>query len=175
MVPRCKAAALPRAISPVVATPLFGRLSSAVELCGQPSLSSLYSKLQSISLRDFSSIYPAVTHIPPTAKDDDAPPAAATRPYYMPEEWPDFSKKKVDPDVRKKFFNRMEEYDMVMRHLNDKPSKLLLLLGPINSGKSVSRCHRQLISNSFIHFDSLHSSRIQYILLLSTSTLCRHY
>ena len=160
-----------------MATPLFGRLSSAVELCGQPSpLSSLYSKLQSISLRDFSSIYPAVTHIPPIVKGDDAPPAAATRPYYyMPEEWPDFLKKKVDPDVRKKFFDRMEEYDMVMRHLNDKPSKLLLLLGPINSGKSVSRCHRQLISNSFIHFDSLHSSRIQYILLLSTSTLCRHY
>ena len=142
MVPRCKAAALPRTITPVVATPLFGCLSSA-ELCGQPSLYSLYSKLQSISLREFSSISSAVYHIPPTVKDDDAiaPPAAATQPY-MPEEWPEFSKKKVDPDVRKKFFNRMEEYDIVMRHLNDEPSKPLLLLGPINSGKSVSQCHR---------------------------------
>ena len=164
MVPRCKAAALPRAISPVAVTPLFGHLSSA-ELGGQPSLSSLYSKLQSISLREFSSISPAVSHIPPTAKDDDA----------IAPQWPDFSKMKVDSDIGDKFFNRMEEYDMVMRHLNSKPSKPLLLLGPVNSGKSVSRCHRQLISNSFIHFDSLHSSRIQYILLLSTSTLCRHY
>ena len=137
MVPRCETAALPRAISPVVATPLFGRLSSA-ELCGQPSLSSLYSKLQSISLREFSSISSAVSHIPPTVKDDDAiAPPAATQPY-MPEEWLEFSKKKVDPDVRKKVFNRMEEYDMVMRHLNDEPSKPLLLLGPTNSGKSVS-------------------------------------
>ena len=128
----------------MVATPLFGRLSSA-ELCGQPSLLGLYSKLQSISLREFSSINPAVAHIPPIVKDDDpiAPPAAATQPY-MPEEWPEFSKKKVDPDVRKKFFNRMEEYDMVMRHLNDEPIKPLLLLGPASSGKSVSCCHRQL-------------------------------
>ncbi|KAL4519766.1 hypothetical protein Ndes2437A_g07939 [Nannochloris sp. 'desiccata'] len=30
----------------------------------------------------------------------------------------------------------MEAYDMVMRHLNDEPSKPVLLLGPINSGKS---------------------------------------
>lgn len=101
VLPRCKAAGLPRAITPVVATPLFGRLSSA-ELCGQPPLSSLYYKLQSISLREFSSISPAVSHIPPTAKDDDAiaPPAVAAE-QYMPEEWPDFSKMKVDPDVEK--------------------------------------------------------------------------
>ena len=125
-----------------MATPLFGRLSSA-ELCGQPSLLGLYSKLNSISLREFSSISSAVSHIPPTAKDDDAialPAAAAEQ--YMPEEWPDFSKMKIDADVRRKFFNRMEEYDIVMRHLNDEPSKPLLLLGPINSGKSVSQCHR---------------------------------
>jgi hypothetical protein len=55
----------------------------------------------------------------------------------MPEEWPVLSQK-VDPDIEDKFFNRTNEYGMVMDHLNSKPSQPLLLLGPKNSGKSVS-------------------------------------
>ncbi|KAH7617852.1 hypothetical protein NADE_000056 [Nannochloris sp. 'desiccata'] len=54
----------------------------------------------------------------------------------MPEVWPDFSKTKVDPDIEDTFFNRKEEYDMIMDHLNRKPTVPLLLLGPKNSGKS---------------------------------------
>ena len=113
-----------------MAPPHFGRFSST-ELCGQPSLSTLYSKLQFISLREFSSISPAKDD------DDDAQPVAAAQPV-LPEEWPDFSKMKRAPQVRKRFFNRNKEYDIVMDHVNDEPSQPLLLLGPVNSGKSVS-------------------------------------
>ncbi|KAG7667229.1 hypothetical protein KSW81_000964 [Nannochloris sp. 'desiccata'] len=54
----------------------------------------------------------------------------------MPEEWPDFSKMKVAPNIEYTFFNRNKDYDMIMGHMNGKPSEPLLLLGPINSGKS---------------------------------------
>ncbi|KAH7620539.1 hypothetical protein NADE_003156 [Nannochloris sp. 'desiccata'] len=43
---------------------------------------------------------------------------------------------KVAPNIEYKFFNRNKEYDMIMDHLSGKPSKPLLLLGPINSGKT---------------------------------------
>ena len=59
----------------------------------------------------------------------------------MPEKWPDFSKVEVDPAVRGKFFNRKEEYDMIMGHLKDEPTVSLLLLGPQNSGKSVGHAN----------------------------------
>ncbi|KAH7620754.1 hypothetical protein NADE_003367 [Nannochloris sp. 'desiccata'] len=54
----------------------------------------------------------------------------------MPEEWPDFSKMEIDPDIENNFFNRKEEYDMIIEHLNGTPKVSLLLLGPKNSGKS---------------------------------------
>ncbi|KAG7669701.1 hypothetical protein KSW81_007849 [Nannochloris sp. 'desiccata'] len=83
------------------------------------------------------SILRTVPHIPRAAKDDVAiaQPAAAAKPYIT-EEWPDFSKIKVDPYIEDTFFNRKEEYDMIMSHLDRKPTVPLLLLGPKNSGKS---------------------------------------
>ena len=57
----------------------------------------------------------------------------------MPEEWPDFSKKKVDPDIGYKFFNRKYEFDVIMRSLQGRPSEALVLLGPLGTGKSVSK------------------------------------
>ena len=84
------------------------------------------------------SYLPSSSHILRAAKDGDdiAQPAAAAQPY-MPEEWPDFSTKEVDPDIERRFFNRKEEYDMIMGDLNNIPKRPLLLLGPVNSGKSV--------------------------------------
>jgi hypothetical protein len=102
---------------------------------------SSYTKLSSISPRDLRrSILPAVSHIPHATKDEDAIADAqlASAEAFMPEVWPDFSKMKVDPDIEDEFFNRKEEYDMIMEHLNSKPKQSLLLLGPKNGGKSVS-------------------------------------
>ncbi|KAH7619102.1 hypothetical protein NADE_005949 [Nannochloris sp. 'desiccata'] len=133
-------ATAPRATTAVVATPLFGRCRQcpcSTLSCGRPSQSS-YPKLPSISSRDFQrSILRTVPHIPRAAKDDVAiaQPAAAAEPYIT-EEWPDFSKIKVDPYIEDTFFNRKEEYDMIMSHLDRKPTVPLLLLGPKNSGKS---------------------------------------
>jgi hypothetical protein len=56
----------------------------------------------------------------------------------MPEKWPDFSKAKVDPEIGYSFFNRKEEYEIIMKRLEGAPNVSLLLLGPKNSGKSVS-------------------------------------
>ena len=78
---------------------------------------------------------PTLSHIPRAAKNDVAM-APAGQPY-MPEAWPDFSKLKVDPDIVEKFFNRKEEYDMIMDHLKRQPTVSLLLLGPMHCGKSV--------------------------------------
>ena len=137
-----------RAAAAVVATPHFGRRQRPCSSlsCGRPSQSS-YLKLRYISSRDLQqSSLSTASHIPRAAKDDgdddgDAiaqPATAAVDEYlYMPEEWPDFSKMKVAPNIEYKFFNRNKEYDMIMDHLSGKPSKPLLLLGPINSGKSV--------------------------------------
>ncbi|KAG7666833.1 hypothetical protein KSW81_000601 [Nannochloris sp. 'desiccata'] len=80
------------------------------------------------------SILSTVAHIPRAAKEDDAI-APAGQPH-MPEEWPDFSKMEIDPDIENNFFNRKEEYDMIIEHLNGTPKVSLLLLGPKNSGKS---------------------------------------
>ena len=133
----------PGAATAVVATPRFGcRLQRpcSTQFYGRRSQST-YPKLPSIFPKNLQrSILPAVTHIPRAAKDDDdavAQTVAAGQPH-MPEKWPDFSKVKVDPSVRKKFFNRKEEYSMLMDHLKEEPTVPLLLLGPKNSGKSVS-------------------------------------
>ena len=133
-----------RAAAAVVATPHFGRRQRPCSSlsCGRPSQSSSL-KLRSISSRDLQQeSLPTASYIPRATKDYDdaiAQPAAVAvgENLYMPEEWPDFSKMKVDPNIEYKFFNRNKEYDMIMDHLNGNPSEPLLLLGPINSGKSV--------------------------------------
>jgi hypothetical protein len=100
----------------------------------RPSISPRYSQKSSLS---------TAAHIPRATKDDGdaiAPPAraaAAAAEPYMPEEWPDFSKKEVVPGISIEFFHRKNEYDMIMAHLDGEPSIPLLLLGPPNSGKSV--------------------------------------
>lgn len=126
-----------RAATAVVATPRFGcrRLQRpcSTQVCGRRSQSS-YPKLPSIFPRDLKrSILSTVAHIPRAAKEDDAI-APAGQPH-MPEEWPDFSKMEIDPDIENNFFNRKEEYDMIIEHLNGTPKVSLLLLGPKNSGK----------------------------------------
>ena len=96
---------------------------------------SSYSKLPSIS--------PRVSHITRATEGDDSivhEDDALAQPY-MPEEWPDFSKMKVAPDVEYKFFHRKEEYEMILGHLNSEPSEIILLFGPQHSGKSVSHAN----------------------------------
>ncbi|KAG7667025.1 hypothetical protein KSW81_000773 [Nannochloris sp. 'desiccata'] len=78
------------------------------------------------------SILRTLAHIPRATKEDDA---IAGQPH-MPDVWPDFSATKIDPDIENSFFNRKEEYDMIIEHLNGAPKVSLLLLGPKNSGKS---------------------------------------
>ena len=142
----CKAAAPSRGITALVATPLFGcrwQRPRSTEFCGRPSYSSLAPKLPSISPRELYSIIPAVSHVPRATKDDDAiaqpeAPLGAPADPYMPQEWPDFSSKKVDPDIDSFFFHRKGELNMCVKYLSGKPNQPLLLLGPINSGKSVS-------------------------------------
>jgi hypothetical protein len=127
-----KATAAPAAAA-VVVTPHVGRRRQcpcSTEFYGWRSQSS-YSKPPSISPRGIQRIILRAT------KDDDPIAEPATDEPYMPEEWPDFSKKISFLNVRKKFFNRSREYSMLLDYLNDEPSKPLLLLGPINSGKSV--------------------------------------
>lgn len=133
------------AAAAVVATPHFQprhlQRPWSSRSCGRPSQPSDL-KPRSISSRDLlQSSLRTVSRIPRATKhDDDAQPAAAAAAAgqpYMPEQWPDFSQK-VDPAVRGKFFNRKEEYSMVMDHLKEDPTVPLLLLGPKNSGKSVS-------------------------------------
>ncbi|KAG7668391.1 hypothetical protein KSW81_002277 [Nannochloris sp. 'desiccata'] len=80
------------------------------------------------------SILRTVAHIPCATKEDEAI-APAGQPH-MPDVWPDFSATKIDPDIENSFFNRKEEYDMIIEHLNGAPKVSLLLLGPKNSGKS---------------------------------------
>ena len=127
-----------RAATAVAATPHFARRQQrrcSTELFSRRSQSS-YPKLPSVS--------PRVLHIRCAtedddiiiARDDDLIAPAASQPY-MPEKWPDFSNMKVDPDVRRKFFNRKNECDMIIHHLKGDPTAALLLLGPKNSGKSV--------------------------------------
>ncbi|KAG7673341.1 hypothetical protein KSW81_006555 [Nannochloris sp. 'desiccata'] len=135
-------ATVSRAATPVVATPLFGccRLQRpcSTEFYGCRSHSS-YPKLPSFSPRDLQqTILPTVSHITRATKDDDAIASqlASADEVYTPVVCPDFPKKKIYPDIENKFFNRKKEYDMITGHLNRKPSKPLLLLGPINSGKS---------------------------------------
>ena len=150
--------ARPRAATAVVATPLCGsRRPCSTLSCGRPSQSS-HLKLTSISPRDLQrSSLPAISHISRATRDDDdaiAPPAAvmAAAEPYMPKEWPDFPKIQSAPDVRKKFFNRSKEYTMLKDYLDDEPSKPLLLLGPINSGKSVSDVIVSLSASWFLHY-----------------------
>jgi hypothetical protein len=83
-----------------------------------------------------------VSHIPHATKDDDAiadAQLASAAEAFMPDVWPDFSKMKIDPSVRVKFFNRKKGYGMIIDHLKEEPTVSLLLLGPKNSGKSVSQ------------------------------------
>jgi hypothetical protein len=131
-------AAAPRAAT---AAPLFGRQQRPSTEFDRWRSQSGYTKLSSISPRDIQrSILPAVSHIPHATKDDDAIADAqlvSAGEAFMPEVWPDFSKK-VDPDIEDKFFNRKKEYEMINDHLQAKPKVALLLLGPKNSGKSVS-------------------------------------
>ncbi len=133
----------PRAATAVVVTLSFGRRRlqgpCSTQFYGWPSQSS-YPKLPSIFPRNLQrSFLPTVAHIPHAAKDDDVAVAqpAACQPH-MPEKWPDFSEMKVDPDIEDRFFNRKEEYEMIMNRLEGPPKVSLLLLGPKNSGKSVS-------------------------------------
>ena len=159
----------------VVATPHFGRRQRPCSSlsCGRPSQSS-YLKLRYISSRDLQqSSLPTASHIPRATKDydDDAiaqPVTAAIGEHlYMPEEWPDFSRMKVAPNIEYEFFNRSKEYDMIMELLNGKPSKPLLLLGPINSGKSVSCCQLSVnIIHSFFVLGTLCNPLIQFNMTL---------
>lgn len=135
-----KVAVRPRAT--VVATPLSGRgrqRPCSIEFSGRPSQSSLVAELPSIFSRKLYSILPAISHIPRAAKVDDAiaQPDAPADPY-MPEEWPDFSNKKVDPGIDKRFYNRNGEYNEIVEHVSLEPEQPLLLLGPVDSGKTVS-------------------------------------
>ena len=148
VLPRCKAGVLPppRAITsavPLPPLPLF-RHVSYTEFCGQPS------KLQSTTLRQFSSTLFARN--PSTAKDNDAFPLPA--PAAQPEERPVFSKKIVDPNLPENSFNRSDEYDTIMGHLNGHPSKVLVLLKPKHTGNTVSRRrrHRQLSIDTILLF-----------------------
>jgi hypothetical protein len=138
-----------RAAAAAVAMPHFGRRRQrpcSTEFYGWRSESS-HPKLPSISPKNLDrGILPAYT--PRAAKDDDAMAQPTEGDPGMPEKWPDFSKIKIDPYVRGIFFNRKEEYSMVMEHLQEEPAVPLLLLGPKNSGKSVSQ--RQLSINAFI-------------------------
>ncbi|KAG7674132.1 hypothetical protein KSW81_005971 [Nannochloris sp. 'desiccata'] len=82
---------------------------------------------------------PTVSHIPHATKDGDAiadAQLASAAEAFMPDVWPDFSKMKIDPSVRVKFFNRKKGYGMIIDHLKEEPTVSLLLLGPKNSGKS---------------------------------------
>ena len=100
--------------------------------------------MPSISPRELQrSILSTITYIPRATKDDDDAVALAAE-LYLADVWPDFSKKKVDPAVRIKFFNRKREYDMIVDHLKEEPTVSLLLLGPKNSGKSVSHTNCKL-------------------------------
>ena len=107
--------------------------------------------MPSISPRELQrSILSTITYIPRATKDDDDAVALAAE-LYLADVWPDFSKKKVDPAVRIKFFNRKREYDMIVDHLKEEPTVSLLLLGPKNSGKSVSHANCKLsISTLFL-------------------------
>jgi hypothetical protein len=133
----------PLAATAVVATPRFGcrRRPCSTQMYSRRSQSS-YPKLLFIFPRNLQrSILPTVSHIPHATKDDDsiadAQLASATE-AFLPEVWPDFSKKTVDPDIEEKFFNRKKGYELITDHLKEKPKAALLLLGPKNSGKSVS-------------------------------------
>ena len=141
--PRSLKATAARAAAAVVATPHLGRCRQrpcSTVFHGWLSQSS-YPKRPSISPKDLQrSILPTVSYVARGTTDDVAftrPDAAGQQPH-MPEEWPDFSEMKVDPDIEDRFFNRSREYGMVMQHLNRKPTVPLVLLGPKNSGKSVS-------------------------------------
>ncbi|KAG7673557.1 hypothetical protein KSW81_006758 [Nannochloris sp. 'desiccata'] len=98
-------AAAPRAVAArVVAAPHYGRRQQRplTEFDLWRSQSS-YTKLSSISPRDLQrSVLPIVSHIPHATKDDatiaDAQLASAAE-AFMPEVWPDFSKKNVDSDI----------------------------------------------------------------------------
>ena len=128
-----------------MATPFFGcrrQRGRSTGFCGRPSYSSLVLKLPSISPRKLYSTPLAVSHVSCATNDDDAvaqpdAPGAPADPY-MPEEWPDFINRKVDPDIEDFFFNRKEAYDVCVNYLSGIPKMPLLLLGPINSGKTVS-------------------------------------
>jgi hypothetical protein len=138
-----------RAAAAAVAKPHFGRRRQrlcSTEFYGLRSQSS-HPKLPSIPSKTFQrGILSAC--IPRAAKDDDAMAQPTAGDPGMPEKWPGVSKMKVDPEIEDSFFNRKDESSMVMEHLNRKPKEPLLLLGPKNSGKSVSQ--RQLSINTFI-------------------------
>jgi hypothetical protein len=122
-----------------------------------------------------------MSHIPRATKEDDeamAPPAVVAPQPYMPEEWPDFSKMQVDPDIENKFFHRKKEYDTIMGHLEDEPLTVLLLLGNQNSGKSVS--HRQLSIDNlcylvFTHFTSRSATLTRHFLKLNHAGIIKFH
>jgi hypothetical protein len=132
-----KATAL-QAMKAVMALPLSGR-----RLQHNPCSTEFYSWRCQSSYSKLPSISPRVSHITRATEGDDSivhEDDALAQPY-MPEEWPDFSKMKVAPDVEYKFFHRKEEYEMIMGHLNSEPSEIILLFGPQHSGKSVSHAN----------------------------------
>ncbi|KAH7621237.1 hypothetical protein NADE_009283 [Nannochloris sp. 'desiccata'] len=136
-------ATAPRAATPVVVTARFGchplQRPCSTQFYGWRSQSS-YPKLPSIFPRNLQRItIPTVSHIPHATKDGDAiadAQLASAAEAFMPDVWPDFSKMKIDPSVRVKFFNRKKGYGMIIDHLKEEPTVSLLLLGPKNSGKS---------------------------------------
>ena len=163
-------ATAPRAATAVVATPRFGccclQRPRSTKFYGWRSQSS-YPKLPSIFPRNLQRlILPTVSHIPRAAKDDvaiaDAGQLASAAEAFMPEVWPDFSKLTVDPDIVEKYFNRKEEYDMIMDHLKEQPTVSLLLLGPKNSGKSVRHANGKL-SISTLFLAKLHCTTLMSI------------
>ena len=160
-------ATAPRVATAVVATPRFGcrRLQRpcSTEIYGRRSQSSS-PKMPSISPRELQrSILSTITYIPRATKDDDDAVALAAE-LYLADVWPDFSKKKVDPAVRIKFFNRKREYDMIVDHLKEEPTVSLLLLGPKNSGKSVSQCQLP-VKQHIVFFITFYNSLIYCNLL----------
>ncbi len=122
MQPLSAKATAPRTATAAVATPDF-RLHRpcSTKFYGWRSQSS-YPKLPSISPRNLRrNNFPTALQIPRATKDDAVAVAgaqlASAAEAFMPEEWPDFSKKKVNSDVVLKFFNRKKGYDMIMNHL----------------------------------------------------------